>query len=294
MYYNGSVVSSASAHSFKDLGCGYAKDSYRVYYCGNKLTDNPSRFTALTDGYAKDSFNVYYFGKKIGASTSGFKVLSDGYAKDAFDAYYCGKEVVGSSASTFKVTGNGYAKEWEAEAKKRGLLNLRSSVDAFKCFNAQKNVALFERHGVMSKIEIESREEILFENYAKTVNIEALTMIEMASRDIIPAVNEYLGDLANEAAAKLSVLPTLNCDVERDLLTKLSDLNAKAYADLNTLKEAEAKATAETDFVKRAECYRDEVIPAMEALRAHVDEMETITAGEYWPLPTYGDMMFRV
>lgn len=114
VYYNGSVVSSASAHSFKDLGCGYAKDSYRVYYCGKKLTDNPSRFTALTDGYAKDSFNVYYFGKKIGASTSGFKVLSDGYAKDAFDAYYCGKEVVGSSASTFKVTGNGYAKDsWE-------------------------------------------------------------------------------------------------------------------------------------------------------------------------------------
>ena len=114
VYYNGTVVSNASAHSFKDLGCGYAKDSYRVYYCGKKLTDNPSRFTALTDGYAKDSFNVYYFGKKIGASTSGFKVLSDGYAKDAFDAYYCGKEVVGSSASTFKVTGNGYAKDsWE-------------------------------------------------------------------------------------------------------------------------------------------------------------------------------------
>lgn len=114
VYYNGASVSNASAHSFKDLGCGYAKDSYRVYYCGKKLTDNPSRFTALTDGYAKDSFNVYYFGKKIEASTSGFKVLSDGYAKDAFDAYYCGKEVVGSSASSFKVTGNGYAKDnWE-------------------------------------------------------------------------------------------------------------------------------------------------------------------------------------
>ena len=114
VYYNGAVVSNASAHSFKDLGCGYAKDSYRVYYCGKKLADNPSRFTALKDGYAKDSFNVYYFGQKIKASTSGFKVLSDGYAKDAFDAYYCGKEVVGSSASSFKVTGNGYAKDnWE-------------------------------------------------------------------------------------------------------------------------------------------------------------------------------------
>ena len=190
--------------------------------------------------------------------------------------------------------GNGYSEDWKKEAEKRGLLNLSTSPDAFKLFDDPKNVKLFERHGVMSKIEIESREEILFENYAKTVNIEALTMIEMASRDIIPAVNEYLGDLANTVAAKLSVLPTLNCEAERAILTKLSDLNAKAYADLTVLKEAEAKATAEPDFVKRAELYRDEVIPAMEGLRACVDEMETMTASDYWPLPTYGDMMFRI
>ena len=114
VYYNGVLVSNASAHSFKDLGWGYAKDSSRVYYCGKKLTTTPSRFKALTDGYAMDSFDVYYFGQKIKASTAGFKVLTDGYAKDAFDAYYCGKKVVGSSASTFKVTGNGYAKDaWE-------------------------------------------------------------------------------------------------------------------------------------------------------------------------------------
>lgn len=114
VYYNGALVSNASAHSFKDLGWGYAKDNARVYYCGKKLTGNPSRFKALKDGYAMDSFDVYYFGKEIEASTSGFKVLTDGYAKDAFDAYYCGKKVVGSSASTFQVLGNGYAKDaWE-------------------------------------------------------------------------------------------------------------------------------------------------------------------------------------
>ncbi len=114
VYFNGTIVSNASVHSFKDLGWGYAKDNNRVYYNGKKLTDNPTRFKALTDGYAMDSFDVYYFGKEIKASTSGFKVLSDGYAKDAFDAYYCGKEVVGSSASTFKVLGNGYAEDaWE-------------------------------------------------------------------------------------------------------------------------------------------------------------------------------------
>ena len=114
VYYNGVLVSNASAHSFKDLGWGYAKDGSRVYYCGKKLTNNPSRFKALTDGYAMDSFDVYYFGKKIEASTSGFKVLKDGYAKDAFDAYYCGKKVVGSSGSTFQVLNDGYAKDaWE-------------------------------------------------------------------------------------------------------------------------------------------------------------------------------------
>lgn len=114
VYYNGVLVSNASVHSFKDLGWGYAKDSSRAYYCGRKISNDPTRFKALADGYAMDAFDVYYFGQEIEASTSGFKVLSDGYAKDAFDAYYCGKEVVGSSASTFQVLGNGYAKDaWE-------------------------------------------------------------------------------------------------------------------------------------------------------------------------------------
>lgn len=114
VYYNGALVSNASAHSFKDLGWGYAKDSSRAYYCGNKLSNDPARFKALADGYAMDAFDVYYFGKEIEASTAGFKVLKDGYAKDAFNAYYCGKKVVGSSASTFKVLDNGYAKDaWE-------------------------------------------------------------------------------------------------------------------------------------------------------------------------------------
>lgn len=114
VYYNGVLVSNASPHSFKDLGWGYAKDSSRAYYCGRKISNDPTRFKALADGYAMDAFDVYYFGQEIEASTSGFKVLSDGYAKDAFDAYYCGKEVVGSSASTFQVLGNGYAKDaWE-------------------------------------------------------------------------------------------------------------------------------------------------------------------------------------
>ena len=190
--------------------------------------------------------------------------------------------------------GDGYSEEWEKEAEKRGLLNLRTSVDAFLCFDAEKNIKLFGEHGVMSETEIRSREDILLENYAKLVNIEALTMIEMVSRDIIPAVNAYLGDLAGTMGAKLAVMPELTCEVERDLLQKLTELNTKSYRDLAVLEEEEKKAAAEKDTVKRAKAYCEAVLPAMATLRRHVDKMERLTASEYWPFPTYGDMMFKV
>ncbi len=190
--------------------------------------------------------------------------------------------------------GNGYSSEWEAEAEKRGLVNLKNSVEAYKCFNLPKNVKLFTDHGVMSETEINSREDILFENYSKIINIEALTMIEMVSRDIIPAVNAYMAELADTAASKLTVLPDLDCGVEKDILRRLSALNASAYANMQELKRREREASAIPDNVARAEAYLGEVLPVMAALRRDVDAMEEMTAGEYWPLPTYGDMMFRV
>ena len=190
--------------------------------------------------------------------------------------------------------GNGYSEEWEKEAEKRGLLNLKNSVDAYKCFDLKKNIELFTAHGVMSETEISSRKDILFENYSKIINIEALTMIEMAAREIIPAVNEYIGDVADTAAAKLSVLPDVCCDVEKDIIKKLSALNAKAYAKVDELKGVEAKAVAISDHEKMADFYCHDVIPVMSELREIVDEMETITASEYWPLPSYGDMMFSI
>ncbi len=190
--------------------------------------------------------------------------------------------------------GNGYSEEWEKEAEKRGLLNLRSSVDAFKLFDDEKNVKLFTSHGVMSRTEIESRKEILFENYAKIVNIEALTMIEMAGREIIPAVSAYLGDVAGVAAAKRAVSDAIPCRVELSILNKLSALNEKAYDALEKLKKAETAAAGTADFIERAEAYCHKVLPAMDKLRTIVDEMETMTAADYWPLPTYGDMMFKI
>lgn len=190
--------------------------------------------------------------------------------------------------------GNGYSSEWKEEAKRRGLLNLETSVDAYKTFADEKNIALFERHGVMNEVEIRSRQEILLENYSKMINIEALTMIEMATRDIIPAVNEYVSEVAHTAAIKTQVVENINCSVERDIITKLSTLNAKAYAALGELRRAETEAAKITTAVQRAESYVNKVIPAMEKLRAYVDEMETLTASEYWPLPSYGDMMFNI
>ena len=190
--------------------------------------------------------------------------------------------------------GNGYSEEWEREAESRGLLNLRTSVDAFKTFNSEKNIKLFSTHGVMSPVELQSRQEILYENYAKIINIEALTMIDMASRDIIPAVNSYIGEVANTAAAKMSVLPTVNCYEERDIIEKLSELNAEAYECVAELKEAEREAAAIADATARAEAYCNRVIPVMNALREAVDEMETMTSSEYWPMPSYRDLMFNI
>ena len=190
--------------------------------------------------------------------------------------------------------GNGYSEEWKEEAERRGLLNLATSVDAYKRFADKKNIELFERHGVMSEVEVRSRQEILLENYSKIVNIEALTMIEMAMRDIIPAVNSYVADVAKTAVVKKQMLEGANCTVEKDIVTKLSNLNSLAYRALDELRRAEKDAADTANAEKRAEKYVGKVIPAMEKLRAYVDEMETLTASEYWPLPSYGDLMFNI
>ena len=190
--------------------------------------------------------------------------------------------------------GNGYSSEWEHEAERRGLLNLRTSVAAFKRYNDEKNIKLFSDHGVMNATEINSRRGILFENYSKIVNIEALTMIEMVERDIIPAVSAYIGELSNTMAARLAAVPEANSDVERELITKLSAKNAKAYKKLEELKSAEKLATSQVDYEAKAEVYESRVLPLMSELRTVVDALETMTAHEYWPLPTYGELMFCV
>ncbi|MBR7098692.1 MAG: glutamine synthetase III [Clostridia bacterium] len=190
--------------------------------------------------------------------------------------------------------GNGYSEEWEREAERRGLRNLKTSVDAYEAFMEQKNIDLFASFGVMNETEMRSREEIFFENYAKIINIEALTMIVMASRDYIPAVENFIGEIADAAAKKKAVCKGISCAIEEELICQLSELNERAYRTVQELKEIETRAAAMTDVRARAKCYCNEVLPVMQKLRDAVDGMEALTASRCWPVPTYGDMMFRV
>ena len=191
--------------------------------------------------------------------------------------------------------GNGYSEEWEKEAAERGLPNLKDSVSAYKCFDLPENVALFKSQGVMTDSEITARHEIFFENYSKVINLEALTMLDMTIHDIIPAVNRYVKELCDGIVAKKEAgFADATASVERSLAEKLSALNRNTYRLMGDLKNAETKAAAETDVEKKAELYRDNVIPLMNRLRATVDEMETLTDTEHWPFPTYGEMLFRI
>ena len=190
-------------------------------------------------------------------------------------------------------SGNSYSKEWEKEAEARGLSNFRTAPEAYAHFTDEKNVALFGRFGVMSETEMRSRREIFFENYRKIKNIEAKTMLEMTIRDFIPAVTKYAGELSTSVAARLSVMPSLDLSAEKDIIEKLSVLISRTYAAYNDLSRVENVAIKKRDE-DAAFYYKNSVIPKMDALRRVVDEMETLTAREAWPVPTYGDITFKI
>ncbi|MBQ5793931.1 MAG: glutamine synthetase III [Clostridia bacterium] len=190
-------------------------------------------------------------------------------------------------------SGNGYSREWEIEAENRGLCNYRRSVDVYPHMTDEENVALFEKFGVMNRTELTSRQDILLENYAKIINIEAQTMIVMASREYIPAVEEYMCRLATTANQKKEVLGPGSIGVEKDVLSKLSTYNEQAYAALEALKKADKDAIAQGDHLAVARAFADRVVPAMQALRAPVDAMETLMPSALWPVPTYGEMTYK-
>ncbi len=189
--------------------------------------------------------------------------------------------------------GNGYDESWIAEAEKRGLLNLKTTPEALAHFLDKKNIALFTENQIFSETELRSRYEIMLENYCKLINIEALTMVDMARREILPAVSSYVKSLADTVAA---VKETSGCEASFELETmkKLNSLNASALAKVKALETAVIGAKSIRDTASLALYYKDTVIPAMNELRIVADESETLTAESYWPLPTYGDMLFGV
>ena len=191
--------------------------------------------------------------------------------------------------------GNGYDDAWIKEAtEKRGLLNLRTTPDAMPAMIADKNVKMLTAHKIFSPAELHSRYEILLENYSKTVNIEALTMVDMARKEILPAVEGYTKSLAETLAAKKAAVAGLPCKYEISTITKLSELSdeiADATADLDS---EIAKFQAIEDVTEAANDIRDVILGKMDALRAVCDEAETITAKEFWPFPTYSDLLFSV
>lgn len=190
--------------------------------------------------------------------------------------------------------GDSYTDSWVAEAEKRGLLNLKTTVDAMPHFLDKKNVKLFAKHHIFTESEMHSRYEVSMENYSKTLNIEALTMIDMANKQILPAVEKYMDDLSLAFTHKKALNPKMNCHVEYDRVTKLSELSASVYDETEELKENVSAAAAITDFEESARAYKETVLPTMDALRTDADKMETLTGASYWPFPTYADLIYHV
>ena len=189
--------------------------------------------------------------------------------------------------------GNGYAQSWVEEAEKRGLYNLRTTIDALPRMIEPKNIKLFSDHRVFSETEILSRFEIKLEEYAKVINIEAETALMMARREILPAVMKFTGDVARQAKAIKDVSPVLTAAPEEKLLTQLTNEAARLSESIDALQQAILNANRNADALTAATYQQDVVIPAMNAVRASADELETIVGKDYWPFPTYAELLFN-
>lgn len=187
--------------------------------------------------------------------------------------------------------GDNYTDEWVTEAERRGLLNLTSTVEAAQYLAARKNLDLFEHHGIFTEVESLARYRIKLDEYSKIINIEALTMIDMAKRSIAPAVSAYCSDLAAAALSKKEL--GISVKAEKEVLEKISDLAGVLNDKIAALESAVLEAD-EFKSAEQAKYFRDSVIPAMNELRLVADELETMTAEEYWPFPSYGEMLFSI
>ena len=203
------------------------------------------------------------------------------------------KEVV-TNHKRIIFNGNGYDDKWLREAEKRGLSNLLTTPDAMPRFIADKSISLFTSHKVYTEREMRSRYEIFLESYCKIVNIEAKTMLDMAMKEILPAVSEYSQVLANTILSKKAVSKKLDCGYEEEMLNEISVHTATAYKTVKAMESALMGAKAVADVTKRSVYYKDEILTKMDALRSAVDRLEELVSADYWPIPTYGELLFGV
>ncbi len=190
--------------------------------------------------------------------------------------------------------GNNYSPEWLKEAEQRGLMNLKTTVDALPYFISEKNIALFTKHKIFTATEMCSRYEILMENYCKNIHIEALTMLEMAKRQILPAAFKYINTLNTSVLQKKQLSLPISAEVEESLIQRLSALSTSLYKKTEALSDSLLHVKTITHIKEEAEYYRDTVFVTMQEIRAAADEMETLTGEEYWPFPTYGKLLFDI
>ncbi|MDR1159461.1 MAG: glutamine synthetase type III, partial [Syntrophomonadaceae bacterium] len=190
--------------------------------------------------------------------------------------------------------GNNYSAEWVIEAEKRGLLNLPSTVESLPLFASDYNIDLFERLGVFSESEVRSRTELLLESYSKIIHIEALTMLDMAKRDIVPAVLAYSKKVADTIAAKKNLDVELECTLEEYLLIRLSKLSSCLHGDIEALENSVLAGKEYENVIEHANYNRSDVFLHMQSLRSTVDELETLVGSKYWPYPSYGEILYSV
>lgn len=204
------------------------------------------------------------------------------------------KDTVKKYKDTIIFNGNNYSDEWVEEAKRRGLYNLKTTPEALPYLISKKNIDLFTKYGVYTEAELRSRCEVLFENYSKVINIEALTMLDMAKKDILPAALAFAKDLAESVSVKKSIGTQFSTEAEEELLKSVSSLSSSMYKKIEELNKAVCAAKDIDDAPELALYYKDSVILAMNELRAVADELETIVGESYWPFPTYGKLLFGV
>ena len=188
---------------------------------------------------------------------------------------------------------DGYGPDWEKEAEKRGLLNNKNTADAVPVLYEEKNIDVYVKQGVFTKAEAVARADIRLENYTKMINIEALTMIEMVKQDIIPAVSDFVAELCQNAASKQAISSKIPMNTELQLIDRLADLNDKTFAAVNKM-ESDLKGIKMGDIASSSQAMAHTIVPDMDAVRKLVDEMEKLTSSDFWPYPTYYDLLYSV